>query len=396
MRAVESGWMVALTVAGSLGCPRRTPGPAASHAAPATVEHRVEAAALTRVTLTAEAAARLGITDAVVSARAVPNVRELGGEVVAPPGRALTLTAPVAGTVTRGPALEAGARVARGAMLVGLVPMAPTDRDLRAQAEQGVAVALARLDAAEARATRAESLASTQAGSLRASEEARADRDVARAALVAARARRSRLVSAPLASDVVLAVRAPYDGVVRQVFAAEGQSLAAGASLLELVALDPLWVRVPVYTGDFEAIDGRAAVRVCALSAPAADPGVRADPVVGPPTADPATITRDRYYGLSDADGRWVPGARVMVRLPLRSRAEASTLTLPASSVVWDNHGGTWVYTTTGTFTYTRRRVELDRIEDTTAVLLRGVSAGDRVVTAGAAELFGVEFGAGH
>lgn len=394
MRAVEGRWMLALVCVCGLGCPRRTEVPAGSHAAPATVVHRVEAAALTRVTLTAEAAARLGVEDAVVAARAIAEVREVGAEVVAPPGRALTLTAPVAGTVARGGGLAAGVRVARGALLVGLVPMAPTDRDLRAQADQGVAVALARLDAAEARATRAESLVSTQAGSVRASEEARAEREVARAALVAARARRARLVASPLASDVVLAVRAPYDGVVRQVFAAEGQSLAAGAPLLELVALDPLWVRVPVYAGDFASVDARAAVQVCALSAPASEPCVRAEPVVAPPTADVATSTRDLYYALPNANGQWAPGVRARVQLSLRSRGGA--LTLPASAVVWDNHGGAWVYATTGAYTYTRRRVEVDRIEGATAVLLRGVAAGDRVVTAGAAELFGVEFGAGH
>jgi cobalt-zinc-cadmium efflux system membrane fusion protein len=394
MRAVEGLCVLALACGGGLGCARRTAAPAASHAAPATVAHRVEAAALTRVTLTAEAASRLGVEEVVVAAGAVADVRELGGEVVAPPGRALTLTVPVAGTIARGAGLEAGARVTRGALLAGLVPMAPTDRDLRAQAEQGVAVALARVEAAEARATRAESLASAQAGSVRASEEARAEREVARAALVAARARRARLVSSPLASDVVLAVRAPYDGVVRQVFAAEGQSLAAGAPLLELVALDPLWVRVPVYAGDFASVDARAAVRVSALSAPASEPGVRAEPVAAPPTADTTAITRDLYYALPNADGQWAPGVRVRVQLSLRSRGGA--LTLPASAVVWDNHGGAWVYATTGAYTYTRRRVEVDRIEDATAVLLRGVVAGDRVVTTGAAELFGVEFGAGH
>jgi len=104
--------------------------------------------------------------------------------------------------------------------------------------------------------------------------------------------------------------------------------------------------------------------------------------------------TRDLYYAMANPDGAAVPGERVMVRLPLRSRATA--VTLPTSAIVWDTQGGTWVYATTAPLTYTRRRVALDRVEGDVAVLARGVDDGDRIVTVGAAELFGVEFGAGH
>jgi multidrug efflux pump subunit AcrA (membrane-fusion protein) len=43
-----------------------------------------------------------------------------------------------------------------------------------------------------------------------------------------------------------------------------------------------------------------------------------------------------------------------------------------------------------------RRRVEIGRHAGDRAVIRRGLTAGVKVVTAGAAELFGTEFGAGH
>ena len=44
---------------------------------------------------------------------------------------------------------------------------------------------------------------------------------------------------------------------------------------------------------------------------------------------------------------------------------------------------------------YTRRRVEVLHVVNSLAVLGRGPAAGAKVVSAGAMELFGTEFGAG-
>ena len=47
-------------------------------------------------------------------------------------------------------------------------------------------------------------------------------------------------------------------------------------------------------------------------------------------------------------------------------------------------------------FDFVRRRVELARVVEDLAVLRRGPPAGTSVVTVGAAELFGTEFGVGY
>jgi hypothetical protein len=81
------------------------------------------------------------------------------------------------------------------------------------------------------------------------------------------------------------------------------------------------------------------------------------------------------------------------VELPLRGRE--TRLQVPYAAILYDIHGDAWVYENTAPRAFTHRRVELDHVAGATAILTRGPKPGTRVVTAGAAELFGTEFGAG-
>ena len=63
--------------------------------------------------------------------------------------------------------------------------------------------------------------------------------------------------------------------------------------------------------------------------------------------------------------------------------------------MLYDAHGGTWVYQKAGAHAYHRRRVEVKTVVDSLAVLAGGLEPGTEVVTDGAAELFGTEFGIG-
>ena len=75
------------------------------------------------------------------------------------------------------------------AVLFQLVPIAPSDRDAAVDAEQAVATATARRDAAALKTQRAERLFKDGSGSRRALEEAQAELAVAEADLTAARGR---------------------------------------------------------------------------------------------------------------------------------------------------------------------------------------------------------------
>jgi hypothetical protein len=133
------------------------------------------------------------------------------------------------------------------------------------------------------------------------------------------------------------------------------------------------------------------------LADPPDKDGRRANPVAAPPTADPNASTVDLCFELSNApwNGKQFlrPGQRMNATLMLNGTAES--LVVPWSAILHDTAGGTWVYENISPQVYTRRRVEILHVVNALAVLNRGPAPGARIVTAGALELFGTEFGAG-
>ena len=79
------------------------------------------------------------------------------------------------------------------------------------------------------------------------------------------------------------------------------------------------------------------------------------------------------------------------------AKGEGSPLQVPYGALVYDANGKTWVYTNPEPRTYIRAAVTVDKIADNKVQLQSGPPAGTDVVTIGAAELFGAEFGTkGH
>ncbi len=379
-------------IASGIACnrPDQTPAPATPAAK---VAAKVPEAALTTVTLTAESEARLGIETVAVEQRGVTRSRVVGGEVMAAGGSESTITAPFAGTLeAAGNAPSPGASVSKGATIFRLVPLAATERDSRIEAERAVTDAAGRQDLAAKRSDRAATLAKDGSGSRRAAEEAQADLVTANAALKAARDRLS-VASSGVTISGAIALGAPYSAMVRAVHAGPGQTVAAGAALVELVRLDTVWIRVPLFAGDLAEIDRKAAGRIMPLGASDTTPGIAANPVAAPPSADAPTAGVDLYYAVANASGLLRPGQRVSVRVALVS--EAKSLVVPQAAILHDAFGGTWVYESRGDHVFIRRRVSVVDVVARMAVLDQGPAPGTRIVTAGAAELFGTEFGVG-
>lgn len=384
-------WLLITTLLAACG-----DGNDAKPAAPAAkVENPVPEGQLTSVKLSADAARRLGIETTTIGRADSAVFRTVGGEVIAPPGKSIVVVAPTAGTVLPpigGELPAAGARVGRGQPLLRVLALPPDQANVR----QTVAVAEARLRQVEAEAKRVADLYQDRLVSARENEAAQADLTAARAAAAAARSQQA-LVERGDLGDIegltALRLSAPSAGVVGAVHVGRGQAVAAGTALLELVSVDQLWVRVGLYAGDAREVapDRPAAVRV--LGAPA-DSAIEATPVRGPPSADPAAASVDRYYQVSGANLR--PGERVTVDLPLLARrGPGPNVSVPLSALVYDAQGGTWLYQRVDSVTFVRRRVDIARVDGGRAILARGPAAGTVVVTAGVAELFGTEFGAG-
>lgn len=69
--------------------------------------------------------------------------------------------------------------------------------------------------------------------------------------------------------------------------------------------------------------------------------------------------------------------------------------TVPYAALLYDASGATWVYTNPESLVFVRHRVSVEDIAGDLAMLSDGPAVGTAVVTAGAAELFGAEFGVG-
>jgi len=111
--------------------------------------------------------------------------------------------------------------------------------------------------------------------------------------------------------------------------------------------------------------------------------------------ARPGGDANAQYYQVSESNYSLEPGQRVFVRVPQPGSGEPQRV-IPYSAVIYDATGKTWAYTNPEPLTFVRHAIDVEYIEGDLAVLKDGPAVGTPVVTAGAAELLGVEQGVGH
>lgn len=383
--------------------------------APAKIEHADESQ-IYRVVLTPEAETRLQISTVAVELKSVPRTRTVGGVVAIPDGASVFVTAPVAGTLQPADSTKplAGQQVAAGQAVFQLTPLLAPEREVPSAAERvamanakaslissqitadgDVQQAKAQVEAAKIALDRAKRLLAEKAGSARDVDDAQARLDIAAKGLEAAAARKQMLDKLTLEAEggqvTNIPVHAPQNGILRTVSSSIGQTVSLAAPLFEVVRLDPLWVRVPVYPGQRDQFSPEKAAIVRRLGNETDDITVR--PVAAPPSADPLAATIDLFYELPNGDGVFRPGERVEVVLPVAGETES--LVIPRAAVLYDIHGIAWVYVKSAEHTFERHRVELRFTTTDAAILNRGPQPGTPVVVDGVAELFGTEFGAG-
>lgn len=370
----------------------------AEKTAPATVANARAESDLTRLTLTEKAVQRLGIRTVPIEERPMSRTKAFSGEIMPVSGQSVAVTSPVAATVLlprSGFLPLAGKKVTKGQQLYRLVVM-PAERDLLG-AQPEVEQRQVQYVVTREKVKRQARMFQEGSGSQRALQEAEAELAGARAALRVARSRVQLLKGDPAGAAANLSglvIKAPVSGTIQRVYFAPNQVVAANSPVIDLVSLDKVWVRVPVYAGDLDRVAAGQPAQVRLLS----DLGTSgryfsARPIPAPVTADPLTTSADLFYELPNPGQRFRPGQRVRVELSLQGRAVATVV--PYASLVYDIHGGSWVYENPAPGVFVRSRVEVDYIAGNLAVLRRGPAKGTPVVTDGAAELFGTEFGGG-
>jgi hypothetical protein len=76
-----------------------------------------------------------------------------------------------------------------------------------------------------------------------------------------------------------------------------------------------------------------------------------------------------------------------------RAESDGGKTVIPYAAVLYDPNGETWTYTNPKPLVYLRADITVDRIDGQRAILTRGPAPGTAVVTVGATELWGVEYG---
>lgn len=391
--------------------------PAAAHASPAKVETIAQEGKLNTIQLTAEAEKRLGITLAPVVEKEIQRVRTYSGEIAVPPGASLVISAPVGGKLQAADSKgvpPVGALVALKQPIFVLTPLLSPERDVLtpseriAMAQAKNAIATSRIDAAgqvdQARVQveaakvnleRAERLFRESAGTAQAVDDAKAQHKIATSAMEAAQSRLKLLDEINLEGEAgkqtPLIIEAPQAGMIRAESAAAGAVVATGAPLFEVLKFDPVWVRVPVYAGETSELALDQPALIAPLNSSPAATALEAKPIAAPPTATPLSATVDLYYELPNPAAKLRPGERVTVRVKLPTGGPQKTI--PWSAVMHDINGGTWVYEQTAPLTYVRRRVQVRYVVDDMASLASGPAIGAKIVTTGAVEIYGTEFG---
>ncbi len=412
------------------GCSGKAEKSASAKVAPAKVEMVPHETELATLTLTSEAVKRLAIQVVPVEQREVSRHRTLAGEAIVPSGRSIIAAAPVPGIIAAVNNIfpQPGSKVVAAQPLMILQPMLSPERDVPTPAEQvqmtgakaNLMVALVTAQGEVARSEseiaglqiardRAEKLLSDRAGSRRAFDDAVALLSIAQSVREAAKQRETELKSLLRSIDGAnatgrvdpadpMTLTAPVAGVVRNVQVSPGQTVTTAAPLFEVVDLSTIWIRVPVYVDLLPKLKRDQAVRLVSLdgSSLAGTPQL-GKPISAPPTADAASSSADLYYEIDNRELNLMPGQRVGVDIPMTSVTEA--FVVPAEAILYDIYGGTWVYvqsTTSDKGTkFTRSRVLLEWVEGDSAIISKGPAVGTLIVTDGAAELFGTEFGAG-
>ena len=416
--------LVAAVVTGLIGgsaCQKPAASSTKPPPAPASTSHPVSESDLNTITLTEKAVERLGLATAVVAERNMLRTRPYGSDIVLPTGSTVIVSAPLAGKVTAiagkatpKPFVEVGQPIQEGHALFDLLPLLSPERSVltpaerirfaeaknalaqsRIDAEGLVQQAAVQVEAAKIALERAERLLREKAGTVRAVDEATAQLQLAEKTLAAVTTRKQLVDGVNLDEEAgtlePIPIPSPLSGIVRTLQVRPDELVAAGAPLFEVMNDELLWVKVPVYVGDLAELDLARPARITMLDGRHAEGDVFVPPAALPPTALPLAAAVDVYYLLPNPQRTYQPGQKVAAHLPLRGKSRQ--VALPWSAVIHDVYGGQWVYEQTGTRQYVRRRVDVGWVAGDWAAIRRGILPGVSVVTAGAAELAGTEFG---
>ena len=326
------------------------------------------------------------------------------GRVVPVPSKRAIVSPPVGGIVQNGTMPRIGQQIMKGQLLATLV-QTPTAAEAaqirtantqvqientRVDAErrrlaQNEIEAKARLEEATHDLARSQRLYDKKAYSAKALESDELARTVAASQLEAIREQLKALQTQPMPGSSLgseYEVRSPISGTIVNVRKASGEQVAAGDAMIEIVALDSVWVEAPVFEKDL----GRLAKQGRAVFTTAAYPDkefegrlINVGRVV-----DEQSRTATAIFEVPNPTETLSIGMQANLRL--EGGAQMQVVLIPREAVL-DNEGKKIVYVLLSGEEFERREVVLGDEYGGQVAILSGVRTGERVVTQGAYQL---------
>jgi len=326
------------------------------------------------------------------------------GRIVPVPSKRAIVAPPVGGIIQSGTMPRIGQQVVQGQLLATLVQTSTAAEMAQIQAANNqVQIENARIEAERRRLTqneieararleeathdlgRSQRLFEKKAYSAKALESDELARTVAAAQLEAIREQLKALqLMSPSNSAVgsTYDVRSPIAGTVIRVRKASGEQVAPGDAIVEIVALDTVWVEAPIFEKDL----GRLAREGQAIFTTAASPDrefqgrlVNLGKVV-----DEQSRTATAIFEVANGSEELRIGMQANLRLA--GGSPQSVLLIPREAVL-DNEGKKIVYVLLSGEEFERRNVVLGDEYGGTVAIISGIKAGERVVTQGAYQL---------
>ncbi|HSK20938.1 MAG TPA: efflux RND transporter periplasmic adaptor subunit [Longimicrobiales bacterium] len=313
----------------------------------------------------------------------VQNTIAAPGEIVAPDGALVEISAPMDGiaaaTANRG-APSVGQSVRRGQVLVVLSPTAQ---------DGGFAQARSRLERLEREVERDERLYAAGAIPQRRLEEARHDLEVARAEVTA-------MGAGGVGGDYRLRLTSPINGVVARRSFVPGGRVEAGTPLFTIVDPRTAWLRVQVPASAATGIPSNARATFTTEGSQQVHTTSRLVSVGS--VLDPRTRTVPVVFEIAEAGALYTFGQLAQVAVP--SGGEVTGVVIPNRAIIDDN-GTPVAYVQTGGEEFERRVLSLGASDGVRTHIVAGVRAGEMVVTTGAfqvrlASMSGDDFAGGH
>jgi cobalt-zinc-cadmium efflux system membrane fusion protein len=190
-------------------------------------------------------------------------------------------------------------------------------------------------------------------------------------------------VSNDSAKAKLLAVRAPFDGVVIEKHAIAGEMVTPGNDLFTVADLGSLWIWLDVYEREYEALFdafdfGKVTVRISVSSLPSREFTGELDYMAGAMSTESRTVKV--RVSLDNADGLLKPGmfATCEIVMPLNEER----VLVPPDAVLKDGENS-FVFKDLGGGLFVRQGVTTGRTFSDGMEINEGLAAGDRVMARG-------------